>query len=92
MQVVYKYKIDPNNTLVELPERAQILSVGAQLDDMFLWALVDESAEKSVAKHFCVYGTGHEISHSHLQFIGTVHMYGGDLVFHIFENLGVSNV
>ena len=87
MKTIYKYSIDPLFRTM-LPEGAKVLSVGSQGSGMFLWALVDPNAPK-VERTFDVYGTGHTVDyHDGMEFIGTVMMEGGALVFHVFENVG----
>jgi hypothetical protein len=88
MRTVYKFEIQPEHTL-RLPKGSGILSVGVQGDKMFLWALVDPRNEVvSEERRIEVYGTGHEIPNpGDLEFIGTLIMYGGFLVFHVFERV-----
>jgi hypothetical protein len=84
---VFKYEIVAEDSpTVQLPVGAEILSVGQQNNKMFLWALVDTD-EKVMEQHeFRVAGTGHEIKDAgFMDFIGTVQMYDGALVFHVFE-------
>lgn len=86
-KVVYKYELDPDKIETDLPIGAKVLSVGAQGGSMFIWALVDPSAKTEVRK-FVVVGTGHKMVDAEidkLQFIGTAHMHGGRLVWHVFE-------
>lgn len=86
MRTIYKYEILPGQS-IPLPKGAAILSVGAQGDNMFLWAMIDPH-EDVVSQVRCieVYGTGHNIpEQDSLVFIGTVMMRGGSLVFHVFE-------
>jgi len=66
-----------------IPNDAKILHVGAQGDEMFVWAEVD--TERSVMGfEFEVFGTGHEmyedmgVERSH---IGSLMMHDGALVF-----------
>jgi hypothetical protein len=48
----------------------------------------EEYKDRLEPREFEVYGTGHPIPGDvKRKFIGTVHMYGGSLVFHIFEKL-----
>ena len=91
MLTVYKYKLQTTNyTRLELPMGAKLLHVAAQAvpggdDAICLWALVDPTA-KTESKIFRVAGTGHPIENEERwRFIGTVFLFGGDLVFHIFE-------
>ncbi len=86
---VYKYEVpaDDNFTL-EMPAGAQCLSVQAQYEKPFLWALVDPGARKT-KRQFRLAGTGHAIAHDSaaLRFIGTAALHGGALIFHLFEVL-----
>lgn len=84
MHTIFKYKIGPV-TEIELPKNAEILTVGSQGSDIFLWAKVDPQAEKET-RRFVGFGTGHDIPDQlQLAFIGTV--FFGELVFHIFEEI-----
>lgn len=88
MQIVYKYilKADEQQYL-ELPLYSQILSTANQGDDIVLYALVNPE-QKEIQRHRIeVYGTGHSINDANLadlKFLGTVLMYNGELVFHVF--------
>jgi hypothetical protein len=86
---VFKYLIPVDDEpTVRLPLGARILSVGQQNGVMFLWALVNPGEQRTERRTLRVAGTGHEIADvDELQFIGTVHMHGGALVFHIFERV-----
>ena len=83
---VFKYEIPvADESFVRLPLGAQILSVGQQNDQMFLWALVNPDEQRTERRNLRVAGTGHELTEvKELKFIGTVHIYGA-LVFHVFE-------
>ncbi|MFH1110959.1 MAG: hypothetical protein V1790_17435 [Planctomycetota bacterium] len=85
MKMVYKYPLEIGGFLeVEMPRGAIILSVQAQWEVICLWVLVDleDAPEK---RYFRVAGTGHPINHPVKQFIGTVQLLRGTLVFHVFE-------
>lgn len=86
MRTVYKYPIDLTDTFtLELPKGAQVLSVQMQGATPCLWALVDTKAEAE-RRTFRLAGTGHPIDESlELRFVSTFQLYGGDLVFHVFE-------
>jgi hypothetical protein len=84
---VYKYAVPiADQFTLKLPEGAEILSVHAQQNTPYFWALVEPTAllEK---RHFRLAGTEHPIEESReqLKFIGTVHLHDGALVFHLFE-------
>lgn len=86
MKRVYKYILSAEDySTIVLPAGAQILSVHEQRDQIYLWVLIDPN-EKGVETHkFRVAGTCHDITDEALRFIGSVLMYGGSLVFHVFE-------
>lgn len=82
---VWKFPIYPETMQdVDMPAGAHALSVEFQRGTLCLWALVDPHANM-VKRRVVVLGTGHvaEIDDG-LQFIGTVLMMEGDLVFHVF--------
>ena len=82
MITVYKYTLLPTCTL-ELPEGAEILTVGAQGEDICIWVKVDTD-KPTVKRSFQTYGTGMEMdSNKNHDFIGTTFL--GSLVFHTFE-------
>jgi hypothetical protein len=106
-QLIWKFKIDlhkmTNNIFqVDLPQTAEVLSVAAIGDEIFVWVKFDAKAQylDFVPRFFEVFGTGHEI-HCDMgidrkfigtalmygKFIGTALMYGGGLVWHVFERL-----
>lgn len=86
MKTIWKFTLQPQCEL-EMPKGAQILSVREQGEDICLWALVDPAAEK-VTRKFCGFGTGHDVPDGDMRFVGTAHLYGGSMVFHVFEVLG----
>lgn len=89
-EVIWKFEIPAqSNSQVELPHGCEILSVGSQGDSVFMWGkFPEENQERLDTREFEVYGTGHPIPGDvKRKFIGTVHMYGGSLVFHIFEKI-----
>lgn len=87
MKKVFKYTLEFSDHIVlELPVGAEILHFGIQDDVLRIWALVDPTVEKEIRK-FRLAGTGHPITEpdSELNFIGTVIMRNGLLVWHLFE-------
>lgn len=89
---IFKYLLMPPRaaqapyTEVTMPEGARILSVGVQDGNaMMVWALVDPAA-KMVVRRFAIYPTGlAEVSEHHGNFVGTVMLSEGRLVFHVFN-------
>lgn len=54
-----------------------------------MWTLVDKD-EVNINRCFEMFGTGHFIPQSEFigrKYIGTVQIYGGSLIFHIFEKI-----
>jgi hypothetical protein len=88
MRTVYKYTLQArDDNAVSMPVGATILSAQVQDGDIQIWALVDPDAKKET-RYFGVAGTGHPIDDNFAgKFIGTVQMYQGALVFHVFEVL-----
>lgn len=87
MKTVYKYQLALAETQeIEMPAKAEILSVGAQNDVICIWAMVDTEGAMTRRK-FNIVGTGHKMDDGYQFFLGTVHLIEGALVFHIFEAL-----
>ena len=89
---IWKYVLNINETKLEMPDQAMVLSVGTQSDNIYLWALIDTELANTT-RTFYTCGTGWDIEKSveYLFPIGTVQMQNG-LVFHVFEedDCGVS--
>lgn len=86
MITVWKYPLRANVSEIELPEGAQILHVHGQQNIPTLWALVDP-AEPAETHRIVALATGEQFhgERESLSYIGTVHQFGGDLVWHIFR-------
>jgi len=85
---IFKYVLQEVDVqTVEMPVRAQILSVQECRDQLCLWALVDDNSGLEY-RTIAVVGTGNQMpdfdNHT-LQFIGTAQRYAGQLVWHVFE-------
>ena len=84
MKQVWKYDLLPKDwQSIWMPEGAEMLTVQNQHGDPKLWALVDPSAPQT-ERIIRVAGTGHDMK-STGTYIGTYQMFGGDLMFHVFE-------
>lgn len=82
---IYKYTLEDPTSTVQMPEGAKVLSAHAQNESVCVWALVDPSKPMTL-RTFKIIGTGWDIEDvTHLEFIGTVLLSGGRLVFHVFE-------
>ena len=78
---IYKYVINSSSS-IHIPKGAEILSVGAQRDDVCLWAMVEPDTEQET-EEFIVVGTGWDVPEMARCFIGTAQLDNG-LVFHVF--------
>ena len=68
---------------VEMPNGAILLTVAEQFGAIWLWAEVDPD-EPKVNRNIFVYATGHAIPDDPGEFVGSVLLLGGSLVFHIY--------
>lgn len=92
MKTIYRYTINKPINDIEIPNGAEVISVGISTDDetekevISLWAIVDTTASKTKRK-FLVFGTGANMDDTlnfNTNFLGTVrksNMYA----FHVFE-------
>jgi hypothetical protein len=94
MKIIYKYRLDViEKQVLKLPRGAQLLCVKNQREQLCVWAVVDTIAVGLPAEYeehtFLLYGTGYaheELPPSGYQYLGTIQMQAGVLVFHIFIN------
>jgi len=71
---------------IPMPRGARILTINTQNGEPVLYALVDPK-ELMVSRKFALRGTGHNAESLDLNnYIGTFQMYGGDIVFHLFND------
>ena len=74
-------------TTIQVPKGAEFLHVGEQHGSICIWALVNPGETKREERTLRIAGTGHNISNGKFNYIGTVHLEGGELIFHVFEAL-----
>ena len=92
MKQVWKYCIDPNNLTHIMPKGAKILCVDEQMGNICIWVEVNPSHPHQERRIFEVFGTGHPIIEdmgTSREYIGSVKMDGGQLVFHVYEYTGI---
>lgn len=87
MKKIYKYPIEiQDEQVVLLPTGAKILTVQTKSGKAFLWAMVNPTMPNDMAVTIRIFGTGHTIQDAdRLEYIGTIQMCGGALVFHVFK-------
>ena len=87
MNTIYKFylKLEGEQT-IKIQANYEILSVGEQFGDLYLWALVNPD-NRLIDKKIFIYGTGHlmEMDITKNSYLGTVITEGGNLVWHIFQ-------
>lgn len=92
MRTIYKFTVRPDMLKVQMPKGAKILTAREQFDEICIWAEVDTDRPNEM-RHFEVYGTGHPTPADGIgqsrEYIGTAHLEGGALVFHVYEYTGV---
>jgi hypothetical protein len=85
---IYRYQLPVVDApVLRLPLGAEVLSVGPPRDgggDLDVWALVNTEAV-SIRREFRVVGTGNPLPDDLGRFVGTVPLYDGALIFHVFE-------
>ena len=97
---IWKYELEvTDEQSIEMPEGAVILSVQSQpayvppdisrrnQNLVHIWAEVEPHNPVEL-RHFCVFGTGHRMPDGEdLKFIGTVQVYNGVQVYHVYEKI-----
>lgn len=85
MTKVFKFPLEMSDEQkVLMPVGAKVLTVQMQNGKPCLWAECNPDAE-CVYRTFLVRGTGHPIDEIEKEYIGTIQLYGGSLVLHVFE-------
>ena len=88
-RTIWKYEIPLQDDItLEMPRGMIPLTVATQLGKICLWAEVDPSQPKE-PHHFRLAGTGHPLPEGvRVDYIGTVFVQGGYLVFHLYQKGG----
>lgn len=92
MKTIWKFPIAEmqDKFVLKMPIGAEVLTVQVQRNAPCLWAKV-ESNNPLKDRAFFMYGTGHDIKKLNLMpsfYIGSFQLFDGDLVFHLFEQVG----
>jgi hypothetical protein len=69
---------------IQMPHGARVLTIQLQHGEPMMWALVDPEAPL-VTRQFVVKGTGWDVEHDALVYVGTYQQVGGEYVWHLFE-------
>ena len=85
MQTIWKFPVSVDDYFeVTMPIGSKVLSVQTQRGLPAMWAAVDSEADVET-RGFCLRGTGHPLDSTESRFIGSFQLYGGNLVYHLFE-------
>lgn len=89
MDTIHKFAVPLTDVSdIKMPRGARVLCVGIQNGDPYIWARVDTKAPMAM-RRVRLAGTGHDLAIGpDAPWLGTVHIHGGALVFHLFD-LGV---
>ena len=88
MKRIFKYPLPVKDLVfLDLPGGAKVLSVAEQANEIVLYALVDDEMQSAERQAFRIVGTGHPCEDvPPMTFLGTVKLYGGTLMFHVFHD------
>jgi len=91
MRTIWKFKIQTiDEQQIAMPFGAQILCVQIQNAEPYIWALIEDDSNQREERWIEVFGTGNPIGNaSERKYIGTYQLDNGNLVFHVFEYLGL---
>jgi len=81
---MYKYPINKDRQKLDLPKGSVIHSVENQYGNVVLYALINTATEERETYEIMVYSTGQEFIEEGQEFLGTVNLQGGQLMFHVF--------
>jgi len=87
-QRIYKYIYplieDPKR--IKMPRGSSILGVEEQFGNIVVYALIDKDEQTIIDYPIAVLGTGRRVPSdiNDYAFLGTVKLFGGELMFHVF--------
>lgn len=89
IQTIYKIQLEiTGEQIIGLPKGARILSIQPQGEKVSLWFLFNQDETRSEPKKIRCFGTGQPIIDAeNLDYIGTVQVLCGKLVFHFFIDI-----
>jgi hypothetical protein len=83
-RTIWKFPLDvTDEQLVSMPAVAEILTVQAQGDQPYLWAMVDPAQPRQF-REIVTRGTGHPVPDRPGTYVGTYQLHGGGLIYHVF--------
>lgn len=87
MKTVYKYYLPIQDVvMITMPKDAKVLTVQVQNGQPCIWAAVNPAPTELETRAFRIAGTGHPIVDEIVDdYVGTIQLHDGRLVFHVFE-------
>lgn len=87
---IFKYKLEiiGEQQNIVVPKGSKILTAQTQHDEIYLWALVPRNSittENKTIQIFDQGGTMQQTSDIEYNYISTVQLFGGSVVYHVFE-------
>ncbi len=89
MRVVHKFELAIGTTTLHLPPGSKCLYVGNQNETICAWIELDPNDQAIEQCDFRVFGTGHPIDDivgMDITHVGSVLLYGGTGVFHVYRS------
>ena len=85
MKSIWKFEVPVKDKFkISMPKGTQIISFQSQDREAYIWGIVETDVE-FVVRTFVIRGTGHIFKGDPGTYIGTIQMYDGMLVWHLFE-------
>lgn len=92
MKMIFRYEIDPDSNIVEMPKDAEIISAVFWKGCVCVWAIVEADNDSMaglimVKRRILLCGTGHTLRDdiSYATYIGTVVLVPDKLIVHVFD-------
>ena len=88
MKQIWKYVLDINGAIVNVPDGGQVVYVDSQRDNVCVWIEVDlERTLDQIYETRCfeLYGTGQPIPGEDTTYLGTAKLRDGTLILHVYE-------
>lgn len=88
MKQVFKQNLEVISTqTITLPKNAKILCVKEQYDKLVLYFEQDTEVSPHKEVKIIIVGTGHQLPELKLEFLDTVMVFGGQLVWHVYKEV-----
>jgi hypothetical protein len=93
-RAVWKFQVPigsvPEFATVMMPARSEIVRVGSQGDDVYVWAIVDPAETEPERRRLCPLPTGWTLDLQSAAYVGTTEIHDATIVVHVFEDMAPS--